>query len=238
MAESRVPVTLRDFFFDDPFFRSTWDDFEKVREMMFQESRDMWRRFEEDFKKMEASMSSNMLTNNYSSSMEKSSSTEKKEVKESSSKSESTKTDGRPVTSLMRSDSWGFPRRWMFPSIFSRDWAKEYDLFQTKDSDVIRMKEDDSKLEISLDTSQYRPDELRVNVGNGVISVEGKHEEKSQDGHKMVSRMFSRKYSLPAGAKAEDVVSNLSSDGVLVISAPKRPAIKQTEDRNVPIAIK
>merc|ERR1712080_437064 len=32
MASSRVPVTLRDFFFDDAFFKSTWDDFEKVRE--------------------------------------------------------------------------------------------------------------------------------------------------------------------------------------------------------------
>merc|ERR1712113_396699 len=30
MAQSRVPVTMRDFFFDDPFFKNSWDDFDKV----------------------------------------------------------------------------------------------------------------------------------------------------------------------------------------------------------------
>merc|ERR1711973_4390 len=92
--------------------------------------------------------------------------------------------------------------------------------------EVVRVKEDEKKMEVSLDTSQYRPDELSVSVSNGAITVEGKHEEKSESGHKMVSRQFIRKYSLPAGARAEDVVSNLSSDGVLVISANKsNPAI-------------
>jgi len=57
--------------------------------------------------------------------------------------------------------------------------------------------------------------------------VEGRHEEKAEDGSKMVSRSFSRKYTLPRGANGQDVVSNLSSDGVLVITAPKNnPAIK------------
>merc|ERR1711962_183083 len=50
MAQSRVPVTMRDFFFDDPFFKNSWDDFDKVRERMFSESRDMWKRFDDDFR--------------------------------------------------------------------------------------------------------------------------------------------------------------------------------------------
>merc|ERR1711915_678159 len=83
-------------------------------------------------------------------------------------------------------------------------------------------KEDDSKMEVSLDTAQYRPDELKITVDKGVVCVEGRHEEKAEDGSKMVSRSFSRKYTLPKDAKAEDVVSNLSSDGVLVITAPKK----------------
>merc|ERR1712107_38606 len=49
-----------------------------------------------------------------------------------------------------------------------------------KDSEVIRVKDDDKKMEISLDTSQYRPDELNVSVANGSITVEGKHEEKAE----------------------------------------------------------
>ena len=76
-------------------------------------------------------------------------------------------------------------------------------------------------MEVSLDTSAYRPDELSVSVSGGVVTVEGKHEEKAEDGSKMVSRQFLRKYTLPRGAKPEDVISNLSSDGVLVITANK-----------------
>merc|ERR1712080_677946 len=226
MASSRVPVTLRDFFFDDAFFKSTWDDFEKVRENMFRESRDMWKKFEEEFNRMESSMASNMLQSSSQQMLESSSSSNKKS-QEIESKSRDQK-DSHEV------ESWGKRDGWMFPSMFNSDFAKQLDLFQTKDSEVIRMKDDDDKFEVSLDTSQYRPDELRVNVGEGMICVEGKHEENSEDGRKMVFRQFSRKYSLPAGAKADKVVSNLSSDGVLVVSAPKQAAITNGQ-RSVPI---
>jgi len=91
-------------------------------------------------------------------------------------------------------------------------------------------------MEISIDTAGYKPDELKVSAGKGVISVEGRHEEKSEDGYVMVSRQFSKTYSLPQNANAEDVVSNLSQDGILVISVPKREQIM--DSRSVPIAIK
>merc|ERR1711915_527080 len=134
--------------------------------------------------------------------------------------------------SLMRQDSksrwengWMFPRRWMLPGL-SSDITRDLDIFKSKDNEVIRVKDDEKKMEVSLDTSQYRPDELKVSIDKGVVTVEGKHEEKAEDGSKMVPRMFSRKYTLPSEVKAEDVVSNLSSDGVLVITAPKNLAIK------------
>merc|ERR1711976_121287 len=60
MSGSRVPVTMRDFFFDDPFFKNSWDDFDKVRDAMFTESRDMWKKFDEDFRNM-ACMSNNIM---------------------------------------------------------------------------------------------------------------------------------------------------------------------------------
>jgi len=207
MSGARVPVTMRDFFFDDPFFKNTWEDFDRVREAMFTESRDKWLKFDEDFRNM-ACMSNNIM-------LESSPDTEKLEKLE------------QPRT-LMRQDSksrwengWMFPRRWMLPAL-NTDFPNNMELFKTKDSEVIRVKEDDSKLEVSLDTSQYRPDELKVSVSDGVLLVEGKHEEKAEDGSKMVSRMFSRKYSLPPNAQADQVASNLSSDGVLVVTAPKK----------------
>jgi len=214
MDQSRVPVTMRDFFFDDPFFKNSWDDFEKVRERMFAESRENWKKFDEDFRNMSC-MSNNIMLE----------SSQQEGSKEN-------KAAGNEARDLMRQDSktrwengWMFPRKWMLPAL-KTDMMKDLDLFKSKDNEVIRVKDDDTKMEVSLDTSQYRPDELKVSIDKGVVTVEGKHEEKAEDGSKMVSRMFSRKYTLPSEAKAEDVVSNLSSDGVLVITAPKNLAIK------------
>merc|ERR1712115_81089 len=210
MSGSRVPVTMRDFFFDDPFFKNSWEDFDKVRDAMFTESRDMWKKFDDDFRNM-ACMSNNIM-------LEHSGSGNQPEGI----------TNNNDNRSLMRQDSksrwengWMFPRRWMLPAL-NTDFPSNMDIFKDKDNEVIRVKEDETKMEVSLDTSQYRPDELKVMVNDGVLTVEGKHEEKAEDGSKMVSRMFSRKYTLPADAKSEEVASNLSSDGVLVITAPKK----------------
>ena len=49
-----------------------------------------------------------------------------------------------------------------------------------------RLKDDDSSFEVSLDTHDYRPDELKVSVEGGTLTVEAKHEEKGEG--KFVSR--------------------------------------------------
>merc|ERR1711915_1014366 len=137
---SLVPMTMRDSFFDDPFFKDTWMDIEKSRKNFFEESRKL---FEQSLSSMESKMK------------------------------------------------------------LSEEVFKDTDsmsIFGAKDNNVIRMVDDDSKMEISIDTSGYKPDELKVSAGKGLISVEGKHEEKSEAGHVMVSRQFSKSYSLPPSA--------------------------------------
>merc|ERR1719499_2920749 len=191
--KSLIPMTMRDSFFDDPFFKDTWMDIETSQKNFFEKS---MKRFEESMKGFESSrMSANIFDEN-------------KNPLESSS--------------------------WIFPEIFGKHSGPA---FSSKDSNQIRIVDDDTKLEISLDTTGYKPDELKVSAGQGMICVEGKHEEKTEAGQVMVSRQFSKKYSMPASARAEDVVSDLSQDGVLVISVPKRESIKQ-ENRAVPIAVK
>ena len=211
---------MRDFFFEDPFFKSSWDNFDTVRERMFSENRDQWRKFDQDFRDM-ACMSNNIMLTS-----------DNKSASSTSSANTSTNSggEGQSRELLQRQDSrskwengWMFPRRWMLPSL--KNEFADMDLFTAggRDSEVIRVKQDADKMEVSLDTAQYRPDELSVSVSDGTVTVEGKHEEKAEDGSKMVARQFVRKYTLPAGAKPEEVVSNLSSDGVLVIPA-KKPA--------------
>merc|ERR1712061_298184 len=245
-SESRVPMTLRDSFFNDDFFRNSWEDFDKLRQQMTSESQNFWKRAEQEMKMLETSASSAMQQSSSSSS---SSSAAQKES--------SSATSG--ARDLMRSDSMLvpsiFPRRWMMPRMFGIDntgvnsafsedffndkFMKGLDLFQDKgDEQIIRRKDDDSKFELSLDTHGFRPDEIKVNVAGGVLGVEAKHEEKGDNKH--ILRQFSRKYTLPEGCEAARVNSNLSSDGVLVITAPKRQAIKAAGATNtsIPVAIK
>ena len=129
-------------------------------------------------------------------------------------------------------------RKWMMPSIFDKDdfLLEKENVFTGKDSNQIRLVNDAKKLEISLDTAGYKPDELKVNIGQGEICVEGKHEEKTLAGQVMVARRFCRRYTLPQEARVEEVASNLSQDGVLVITVPKLETL-ENKNRSVPIAV-
>ncbi len=89
---------------------------------------------------------------------------------------------------------------------------------------VIRIKNDDSKFEVSLDVHDFRPDEIKVNIKDSMLSIEAKHEEKTDN--KVVMKHFSRSYTLPESCMPSKVESNLSSDGILVITAPKQQAVK------------
>merc|ERR1712004_747768 len=92
-------------------------------------------------------------------------------------------------------------------------------------------------MEVTLDTSGYKPDELKVEIKGGELCVEGKHEERSQSGEVMVSRQFSRRFGLPQNVKKEDIVSNLSQDGVMVITMPKEQRIEEGERGSTPIQV-
>merc|ERR1719312_1073905 len=194
---------------------------------MFQESRDMWKKFDEDFREM-ACMSNNIMTSSSSEKNERKTSEVKKFMESKHESSSSSSSNSNNNNSLSKwENGWMFPRRWMLPSLKSE--FGEMNMFKEKDSQVIRVKNDDKKMEVSLDTSQYRPDELNVSIADGAVTIEGKHEEKAEDGTKMVSRQFIRKYTLPAGAKPEDVASNLSSDGVLVVTANRGNSVSQVK---------
>uniref|UniRef100_A0A182K610 SHSP domain-containing protein n=1 Tax=Anopheles christyi TaxID=43041 RepID=A0A182K610_9DIPT len=93
------------------------------------------------------------------------------------------------------------------------------------------------RLLINLDVQQFTPHEITVKTVNNSVVVEGKHEEK-QDEHGYISRHFVRRYVLPDEHDPKDVISSLSSDGVLTIVAPKkiqRPVPEAVYERTVPI---
>ena len=181
--EMLVPMTLRDPFLEDPFFKGTLSNIESSRDDFFKKAREG---FEESLKQMETMMS-------------------------------------------------GISSNWTNPSSFDSHFNS---VMNNSDNCVIRQMEDDTKMEVQLDTVGYKPDELKVEVENGVVRVEGRHQEKSESGQVMVSRQFARQYALPQGAKPEEVVSSLSKDGVLAIQVPKQAPKKVSATRAVPIDLK
>lgn len=96
------------------------------------------------------------------------------------------------------------------------------------------IKEEKNKFQINLDVQHFAPEEISVKTVDGYLVVEAKHDEK-QDEHGFISRSFSRRYPLPEGIEADSVISKLSSDGVLTITAPLKTQPKVSNERIVPI---
>merc|ERR1739845_148674 len=151
------------------------------------------------------------LINTSSGSFMKESSMEKSFKKESSSSLSS-----NFASNSFTSDSdFGLSRRWLMPKgIFDEDLAR----FQLKD-EVLCIKNDDNKFEVSIDTHGF------------------KHEDKTDESNSKsyVSRHLAKSFTLPQGCKMETVSSNLSKDGLLIVSAPKIDPGSSSFSRKIPI---
>ncbi|VVC89460.1 protein lethal(2)essential for life-like [Leptidea sinapis] len=121
----------------------------------------------------------------------------------------------------------------MSPFLF-RDYVRPWRLLESLAHDhgsTIMVEKD--KFQVNLDVQHFSPQEITVRTADGYVIVEAKHEEK-KDEHGFISRQFVRKYNLPEGAESQDVVSTLSSDGVLTITAPRK-VVDEKGERTVPI---
>ena len=99
-------------------------------------------------------------------------------------------------------------------------WSEHETWF--KDAQAINVKNDGNGFEVELDAKDYHPEEIKIRVEDGVLIIEGNHEESSEEEKsKNVHQKFYRQYQLPEDCKAENVTSNFTKEGVLKISAPK-----------------
>ncbi|XP_073996016.1 protein lethal(2)essential for life-like [Rhodnius prolixus] len=101
------------------------------------------------------------------------------------------------------------------------------------DTGVSSVASDSKEFKVNLDVQQFKPEELKVKVVDDYLVVDGKHEERS-DKHGFISRQFTRRYKIPEDVNKAALVSNLSSDGVLTLKAPKL-ALPDKAGREVPI---
>uniref|UniRef100_A0A182NM45 SHSP domain-containing protein n=1 Tax=Anopheles dirus TaxID=7168 RepID=A0A182NM45_9DIPT len=101
------------------------------------------------------------------------------------------------------------------PSRYSRPWHSSCVATKRDGGSTVNITGD--KFQINLDVQQFAPEEISVKYVDRCVVVEGKHEEK-QDEHGYISRHFARRYLLPDGLSENDIVSALSSDGILTIT--------------------
>lgn len=101
---------------------------------------------------------------------------------------------------------------------------------------VSRVEYDDNNYKIHVNVENFRPEELVVKTIDNTVKVDAKHEDKTVDGHSYSTRSFSQSFTLPRGVNPDLISSALSKEGVLTISAPLPPALKNNaSERLVPI---
>lgn len=88
-----------------------------------------------------------------------------------------------------------------------------------------RVRIDEKGFQVDIDVRQFKPHEIVVKTNDDYVVVEGRHSQRN-DGNGLVERHFLRKYLLPRGFNANEVISDLSSDGILSIKAPPPPPAK------------
>lgn len=94
--------------------------------------------------------------------------------------------------------------------------------------------QDQEKFQIKLDVQNFKPEEITVKtIDNNFIQIEAKHEE-NEENKSFLSRQLIRRFLLPENHEMKDVVSNLSSDGILTITAPRKAEALEQE-RIIPI---
>merc|ERR1712213_195856 len=97
-----------------------------------------------------------------------------------------------PFNDALFRNSW--EDGWMIPSRSQNTFKEFKSMFN---QDETKVEEDETKMEVNINASEYKPEELKVSVRSGQLLVEGKHEEKKEDGSAYVMRSFSRSYTLP-----------------------------------------
>ncbi|XP_058796863.1 protein lethal(2)essential for life-like [Phymastichus coffea] len=121
------------------------------------------------------------------------------------------------------------PRR----SNYIRPWTE---LLRQGDRGVSTVEADKDKFQVTLDVQQFKPDEIDVKVVDKYVVINAKHKEK-RDEHGWISREFTRKYLIPEQCDVQQVVSKLSSDGILTIMAPRKETPKSKNEKVIKIEL-
>jgi HSP20 family protein len=130
----------------------------------------------------------------------------------------------------LRSGVWGYPSRGRpaLPADHARSDAAQFL------APAIDIAEKDGAYEITAEMPGISADDIHVAVADGRLTIAGEKKEErkeEKEGYHLSERRFGtfqRRFTLPEGIEAEKIAADFK-DGVLTISVPKSPELRQTE---------
>nr|AYP00111.1 small heat shock protein 21.2 [Laodelphax striatellus] len=106
--------------------------------------------------------------------------------------------------------------------------------FERENNRIPNLEEDNNNFKVNLDVQQFKPEEISVKLSGDNIVIEGKHEERT-DQQGFISRHFCHRYKLPDNVDVDKLQTELSSDGILSLVAPKIINEINNNERHIPI---
>ncbi|KAK6021346.1 Hsp20/alpha crystallin family protein, partial [Ostertagia ostertagi] len=85
--------------------------------------------------------------------------------------------------------------------------------------ELFQVTDEESKLSFLVNVSEFKPDELTVNIDGRTLTVEGKQE--ITEGSNYTSRSLLQRWTLPEDVDVDQIRSTLTENGQLSIEVPK-----------------
>jgi HSP20 family protein len=98
--------------------------------------------------------------------------------------------------------------------------------------------EDEKTIQVKADLPGVKPEEIKIEVENGVLTLSGERKlekEEKKDGYHRVERVygsFTRSFTLPEAVDGENIEAKYN-EGVLTVVLPKRPEVNHRKEIKV-----
>lgn len=94
---------------------------------------------------------------------------------------------------------------------------------------------EDGNLQVAMDVSQFKPEEVKVKLCDDNLVVEAKTESSGDDSYHKAE--FKRWVKLPSDVKHDSIKSTITPENRLLIEVPMNKPIADSRSRNIPIDV-
>lgn len=93
--------------------------------------------------------------------------------------------------------------------------------------------DDKNEWKIFMEAHNFDPEEIYIQVNNNELTLHARKGTGSRGKRGLSDREFTKKFIIPDGVNIKQLKSTLSSNGILVVEAPKRGADSRRESERI-----